>query len=201
KNLSPSSLNIYLSEKEKVMEGQESDIEDHFCYLQGDFERLREKYPSYQACMELLVKKLGLMGRGAAHIAYIESGGKNEAIKELESEFFTNAGVLLQFWSNDVKKISNDIENLETNPIITTALCKYKDTNEINKNLIKRLIKDDPQILDKMANPYQEKMEKALKGIKKFNFDPRTHKGLALMVKNEAKKEKANFFKAFGLLE
>ncbi|MGC8811969.1 MAG: hypothetical protein ACP5O8_00055 [Candidatus Aenigmatarchaeota archaeon] len=200
KLLHPSSLNIYISEEEKVMEGQKSDIEDHFCYLQGDFERLRDKYPNYQACMELLVKKLGLMGRGAAHIAYLESNGKSEAIKETEGEFFTNAGVLLQFWSNDVKKIMNDIENLETNPIITTAVCKYKDANEINKNLIKRLVKDDPQILDKMANPYQEGMEKALEGIKKFEFDFRTHKGLALMVKSEAKKEKINFFKNFGLI-
>jgi len=200
KSFHPSSLNIYLSEKENVMEGQKSDIEDHFCYLQGDFERLREKYPNYQACMELLVKKLGLMGRGAAHIAYLESNGKSEAIKELEGEFFTNAGVLLQFWINDVKKIQNDLENLETNPIITTALCKYKNANEINSNLIKRLVKDDPQILDKMATPYQEKMEEALKGIKKFNFDPRTHKGLVLMVKSEAKKEKLNFLKNFGLI-
>ncbi len=193
----PYSFQLYLSEKENVMEGQKSDVEDHFCYLQGDFERLREKYPDYQACMELLVKKLGLMGRGAAHIAYLESGGKIEALKELEGEFFTNAGVLLQFWTNDVKKISSDIENLDTNPIITTAICRYKDANKINNNLVKRLVKGDPQILDKMSAPYQEKMEEALKGIKKFKFDPRTHKGLALMVKSEAKKEKANFLKNF----
>ncbi|MCS7105974.1 MAG: hypothetical protein NZ942_01525 [Candidatus Aenigmarchaeota archaeon] len=200
KKFHPSSLQIYLSEKEKVLQGQQSDIEDHFYYLQGDFEKLREKHPDYQSCMELLVKKLGLMGGCAAHVAYLESGGKNETLKELESEFFTNAGVLLQFWANDVQKIEKDIENLETNPIITTAICRFKDVKEINKKLVRRLLEEEPQILDMMASPYQQKMEKALNGIKKFNFDPRTHQGLALMVKTQAKKEKANFLKKFGFI-
>ncbi|MEM5794081.1 MAG: hypothetical protein QXS48_02500 [Candidatus Aenigmatarchaeota archaeon] len=198
--LNPSSFQIYLSEKEKVMEGQQKDIEDHLCYLRGDFERLREKYPSYQACMELLVEKLGLMGGCAARIAYLESGGKNKVLEELESEFFTVGGTRLQLWVNDVQKIEKDIENLETNPIITTAICKFKDAKEINKELVRRLIKEDPKILDKMDEPYKQKMEKALKEIKKLKFDPRTHQGLALMIETQAKKEKANFFKRFGLI-
>lgn len=199
KILHPSTHDIYKTERKNVEAIQAGDIEDHLCYLSGEFDKIRSKYSTTEDIMGVLEGKVGWIGRGAARIAYIESGGQNEDLMDTESRFFTSAGTELQFWINDVKKLWKDVETLDTNPIITYSICKHRDVGVISKELIIRTLKEEPTLLDRMSKPYEEEMEKSLEEIKRFNFDYRTHKGLALMVKREAKKEKANLLRNLGL--
>ena len=62
-------------------------------------------------------------------------------------------------------------------------------------NLIKSYL-DNPQVLDQMMLPYSNGMEAGLKVIKEHHFDARTHRGLDLVVKDVAKKEKARLFQS-----
>lgn len=192
KELHPNSYRIYKVGKKVMLKGQEEDIKLHFSYLKNDLRYVRKKYTSIKEIMELLVKKLGLMGKFACDIVFVESGGKNEELKETLEKFYTNSGTLLQFWSNDVKNLWLDVKKLDTNPIITYAVCKYKDEDRISKELLMKLLKEEPSILERMAKPYEEEMKDSLKKIKSLNFDPRSHEGLALMV-NKEKKRKRSF--------
>jgi len=183
-----SSYYIYESGRREVEDGQAEDIELHLLYLKGEFEKVRDSYPTLESTTELLVRKLGLMGSCAAQIIYEESDGRKHDLKEALGQFYTYAGVLLQFWTNDVQKLWMDIEKLDTNPIITYALCKYPDARRIDRSLVLRLLRSEPDLLRRMADPYRKRMEEALKEIRKFRFDPRTHQGLALMIDRWANK-------------
>ncbi len=189
---------IYKESRGKVEEGQAEDIKLRIHYLTGEFDAIRHSYASTEDIMELLVRKLGLMGQCAARIAYLESGGQNPHLEEALSQFYLNAGVLLQYWGNDVRKLWTDVESLETNPIVTYTICKYKDIHYLNRNIILRLLRENPGILNEMTDPYVQIMEKNLQTIKRYNFDKRSHQGLTLKVRQMAKKERIVLFKEVG---
>ena len=190
---------IYREYRGRVEEGQREDIELRYKYLRGDYEEIRRIYPTKEAVMELLVRKLGLMGEAAARISYQESGGRDQSLEDILASFYLNAGVLIQFWENDVKKLPLDIKELNTNPILTYTITHYRDIDHLDKEIVVRLLKENPKILDELAEPYTEALEESLKEIKRYSFDPRTHKGLYLGVKRMAEKEKAALLKGFGL--
>ena len=194
--LHPTSYKIYKIGKKIMLKGQEEDIKLHFSYLRNDLDYIRKRYSSFKEIMELLVKKLGLMGKFASDIVFIESGGKNKELKEVLEKFYTSSGTLLQFWSNDVKNLWLDVKKLDTNPIITYAVCKYREENRISKEILVKLLKEEPSVLERMARPYEEEMEESLRKIKSFDFDPRSHKGLALIVKKEKKRMKERIFRS-----
>jgi len=199
KLLHPSTRDIFESESRNVEGAQAVDIKDHLCYLKGEFDNIRNRHSNIESIMGVLEGKVGWMGRGAAKIAYIESGGRNNDIMDAEIRFFTSAGTLLQFRINDMKKLLNDVENLDTNPIITYAICKYRAADTISRELVIKVLKEDPTLLNRMAEPYEKELSESLKKIKRFNFDSRTHKGLALMVRSEAEKEKTNLLRTLKL--
>lgn len=195
KTLHPLGFSLYKTGRKEVEKGQEEDIRVYFHYLKNELEEIRNLYSEKGDIMKLLEKKLGIMGKYTAYITYLESGGNNDDIKEVLGNFYMNAGVLLQFWVNDVKKLLIDLQKLATNPIITFSICKYKNMTKINKKNVFYLLKNDPKLLSRMAEPYEREMNIALKEIKKHKYDIRTHKGLSHMVKNVAKKEQTNLYK------
>ncbi len=185
---------LYRSYRRRVEEGQKEDIQLRLRYLKEDFAVIRNQYSSVQEISELLVKKLGLMGECVAQIAYQESGGKNDDLMNALSQFYVNAGVLLQFWSNDVQKLWSDLENKETNPIITYAIWKHPTFERLDKPMLSKILSENPQILDQLMKPYIDAMNRSLTIIRKHRFDGRTHQGFKMIINNSAKKEKARLF-------
>ena len=191
-----SSINLYNLGRKEVESGQKEDLNIYESMLKNELDAIRELYSDDKEIIGVLERKLGLMGKYNAYMCYQESDGRIDELKEALGEFYMDAGILLQYWINDVKKIWYDLDSLSTNPLITYAICKYKKNNEINKQMLVTLLKDEPNILEKMVMPIQNKMMDSLHVIKKYDFDIRTHRGIVALIKKNAQKEKIGLLKS-----
>ncbi len=186
--LHPNVKPIYDNRRKEVEDGQIEDQQLHFWMLEGKWDYIRKKFPTEESAMSLLRRKLGIIGGGVSDISYEESGGSNKKLENVLFEFWVNCAIRMQYWNNDVKKLFDDVKNLDTNPIITTAFLRYNNADELNLDLIKKLLADDPTVLRKLDLPYKQNAEENLEYLKRHGFNYNDHKRIHSLIESVSRK-------------
>jgi hypothetical protein len=162
-----------------------SEIEKKFCG-----ERYIEKI------REIAEKKLGCIGEYAARITYRLSGGNEKKIENALCNWYKNATTLLQIVYDDVREVFEDLKQRNTNPLVLAMICKgYR---ELDKNELKKFIKENPNLINEMTLPLLKEMENNLNKLSEFNFDD--HSLATKMIIKIVDKEIKNFEEKLSLI-
>jgi hypothetical protein len=192
----PEIFKIYKEGRAKVEKAQEKDKETHARLLQGDLKWIRDEYGdgktenSVNKIKNISEGKLAPIAETATIMNYIASGGKNTEIEFWSRNFWSNATAVSQLTYEDYPELEENIEKLDTNPIIIAAICSGIDKVD-KKNVIKFLMRN-PRIIDKWPTTYIGKMKESLRKIKKHNFNFRDHRAIAEIVETIVEKEKTS---------